>query len=217
MLSKPATLRLWLNGISSATLYCVLDGYTDLPPGKLANVVTFLEMRTPPPAETTPTMSRYLIRRENQPDLDRYRRLYREIGEPWLWFSRLRLSNDELRAILHDPAVDVYVLSCEDVDQGLLEFDRRTFPDIELSFFGVTPELIGKGAGRALLQHCLPLAWEHRPQRVWLHTCTADYPAALAFYMKSGFVPYKRAIEIADDPRVIGEIPRSAAPHIPII
>ena len=49
-------------------------------------------------------------------------------------------------------------------------------PDIEISFFGVTQEMIGKGAGRALLQHCLPLAWERKPQRVWLHTCTSDHP-----------------------------------------
>jgi GNAT superfamily N-acetyltransferase len=99
----------------------------------------------------------------------------------------------------------------------LLEFDRRNFPDIELSFFGVTQELIGKGAGRTLLTHCLPLAWERKPQRVWLHTCTSDHPAALGFYMKFGFVPYKRAVEIDDDPRVTGEIPRSAAPHVPIV
>ena len=195
----------------------MLDGYTDLPPGKLANVVTYLEMRTPPLLQVTPTMSGYSVRCEVQPDLDWYRRLYREIGERWLWFGRLRLSDDELRAIVHDQAVDVYALSHGGTDQGLLEFDRRNVPDIELSFFGVTLELIGKGAGRALLQHCLPLAWAHRPQRVWLHTCTADHPAALAFYMKFGFVPYKRAIEIADDPRLIGEIPRSAAQHIPII
>ena len=194
------------------------DGYTDLPPGKLANVVTYLEMRTPPESMAAyPTMSEYAVRRVDKPALDWYRKLYREIGEPWLWFSRLRMPDDELRGILHDPAVDVYALSHDGVDGGLLEFDRRSFPDIELSFFGVTPALIGKGAGRALLEHCLPLAWGHNPRRVWLHTCTADHPGALGFYMKFGFVPYKRAVEIADDPRVMGELPRSAAPHVPIL
>ena len=192
------------------------NGYTDLPAGKLANVVTYLEMRTPPTA-SAPTLSEYAIRCVKQPDLDWYRALYREIGEPWLWFSRLRLSDDELRSVLQDPAVDVFALSYAGADQGLLEFDRRRFPDIELSFFGVAPALIGKGAGRALLAQCLPLAWEYHPQRVWLHTCSSDHPAALAFYMKFGFMPYKRAIEIAADPRLTGDIPRSAAPHIPIL
>ena len=195
----------------------MLDGYTDLPPGKIAAVVTYLEMRTPPQIVPTPTMSELVVRRVAQPDLDWYRQLYRLIGRPWLWFSRLRMSDDELRDILYNPAVDVFALSHQGTDHGLLEFDRRGFPDIELSFFGLTPTLIGKGAGRWLLQRCLPVAWDHHPQRIWLHTCTSDHPGALAFYLKFGFVPYRRAIEIADDPRVTGEMPRSAAPHIPMI
>ncbi len=195
----------------------MLNGYTDLPPGKIAAVVTYLEMREPPPAAATPTMSGFKVLRVSQPDLGWYRELYRVIGDPWLWFSRLRLSDDELRAILYDPAVDIYALSHGGADQGLLEFDRRQFPDIEISFFGVTTALIGKGAGGTLLRYCLPLAWEHKPQRVWLHTCTSDHPGALAFYQKAGFVPYKRAIEIADDPRLSGDISRTAAPHVPIV
>jgi GNAT superfamily N-acetyltransferase len=195
----------------------MLNGYTDLPPGKIAAVVTYLEMRNPPRIPLAPTTSEFAVRRVAQPDLAWYRGLYRVIGEPWLWFSRLRLPDAELRAILYDPAVDVFALSHTGADHGLLEFDRRLFPDIELSYFGVTPALIGKGAGSALLRRCLPLAWEHQPQRVWLHTCTSDHPGAVAFYVKAGFVPYKRAVEIADDPRLTGELPRTAAPHIPIV
>jgi hypothetical protein len=44
-----------------------------------------------------------------------------------------------------------------------------------------------------------------------------DGPAALSFYMKCGFRPYKRAIEIADDPRIARILPEDAAPHVPII
>lgn len=192
------------------------DGYTELLPGKIAAVVTYLEMRQPP-ALTAPTGSEFLVRRISNPDLDWYRALYRRIGEPWLWFSRLRASDDELRGTLEDPAIDIFVLSHAGEDHGLLEFDRRSMPDIEIAFFGVTPEMIGKGAGRELLARCLPLVWERKPQRVWLHTCTSDHPSALAFYWKMGFVPYKRAIEIADDPRLTGDMPRSAAPHLPIL
>lgn len=193
------------------------NGYTDLPPGKLAAVVTYLEMRTPPPVGTCTTMSDFIIRQAEKPDLDWYRQLFRQIGRPWLWFSRLRKSDDELRAILHNPGIDIFVLSHNGVDGGLLEFDRRHMPEIEILFFGVMPELIGKGAGRALLEHCLPLEWEHRPQRIWLHTCTWDHPKALAFYIRAGFVPYKRGLEIANDPRLTGDLPRDAAPEVPIL
>jgi len=193
------------------------DGYTDLPPGKLAAVVTYLEMRAPRAVEPHPTMSEFAIRRVEKADLDWYRRLFRDIGGPWLWFSRLRMTDDQLRAILHSSQVDVFVLSHNGVDGGLLEFDRRHMPDIEILYFGVAPSLIGKSAGRALLEYCLPLEWAHRPQRIWLHTCTWDHPKALAFYLKAGFVPYKRGLEITDDPRLTGHIARDAAPDVPIL
>jgi hypothetical protein len=35
--------------------------------------------------------------------------------------------------------------------------------------------------------------------------------------LRSGFIPYARSIEIADDPRLHGILARSAAPHIPIM
>ena len=195
----------------------MLDGYIDVPPGKVAAVVTYLEMRTPPTHPSAPLPPEFRARRVVQPELDWYRALFRAIGEPWLWFSRLRLSDAELREVIHHPNVDVFALSHDDEDIGLLEFDRRQFPDIELAFFGITPPWIGRSAGRALLLHCLPLAWELQPQRLWLHTCTSDHPGALRFYIKAGFVPYKRAVEVADDPRVSDQFPRSAAPHIPIL
>src|SRR5271166_3637459 len=131
------------------------DGYYDLPPGKLGAVVTYLELRTPPVIIEAPTTSEFQIRSVSQLDLDWYRQLYRRIGERWLWFSRLRLSDDELRAVLDDPGVDIFALSYNGEDHGLLELDRRRMPDIEITFFGVTTEMIGKGAGRALLAHAL--------------------------------------------------------------
>jgi hypothetical protein len=39
----------------------------------------------------------------------------------------------------------------------------------------------------------------------------------VAFYQRSGFRPFRREIEIEDDPRVHGTTPRSAAKHVPII
>jgi ribosomal protein S18 acetylase RimI-like enzyme len=54
-------------------------------------------------------------------------------------------------------------------------------------------------------------------RRVWLHTCTNDHPAAIAFYRRCGFTPYKFAIEVMEDPRLSGAYPETAAPHIPLI
>jgi hypothetical protein len=59
---------------------------------------------------------------------------------------------------------------------------------------------------------------QHEPlRRFWVHTCSLDHPAALNFYRRAGFVPYQRAVEVFDDPRVTGLLPPDSAPQIPLI
>jgi GNAT superfamily N-acetyltransferase len=192
------------------------DGYSDIPPGKIAAVVTHLEMTERPALRPDPEGA-WTLRKVPSPDLDWFRDLYRRIGEEWLWFSRLQMPDAELAAIIHSPMVDVYALVHEARDEGLLELDFRDAGQCELAFFGVTADLIGGGAGRWLMNRALELAWSRQVSRVWMHTCSFDHPSALAFYQRSGFRPFRRQIEIADDPRLDGTAPRSAAKHVPII
>lgn len=193
------------------------NGYYDLPPGKIASLVTYLEMTEPPPPPSPSDSAGFALRRVERPDLAWYRDLFRRIGTDWLWFGRLVMTDDEVRAIIGHAEVEVYALSRGGRDEGLLELDCRLPPDIELAYFGVTPELTGQGAGRWLMQHALELAWRHRPRRFWVHTCTLDHPGALPFYIRSGFRPYRRAVEVADDPRLIGLAPRGSASWLPLI
>ena len=192
------------------------DGYSDVPAGKIAAVVTHLEMIERAALPRDPEGA-WTLRRVQVPDLDWYRDLYRRIGEEWLWFSRLRMPDAELAAIIQSPLVEVYALVHDGRDEGLLELDFRTAGHCELAFFGVTAKLIGGGAGRWLMNRALELAWSRPVSRVWVHTCTFDHPAALSFYQRSGFRPFRRQIEISDDPRVNGTAPRDVARHVPII
>ena len=157
------------------------------------------------------------MRKVDAPALHWYRDLYRRVGEEWLWFSRMRMTDAELAAIIHAPMVEVYALVADGRDEGLLELDFREAGQCELVYFGVTAELIGTGAARFLMNRALELAWSRPISRVWVHTCTFDHPSALAFYQRSGFRPFRRQIEIADDPRLDGTAPRDAAKHVPII
>lgn len=193
------------------------DGYTDLPPGKIASVVTFLEMRTRPNLPAISVPSGLSLRKAERPALDWYRNLFRRVGQEWLWFGRLQMNDDELRSVLWDDRVDVFALSANEKDLGMLELDRRVPGEVEIAYFGVCWELLGKGAGRFLLHKALEEAWSHTPQRVWLHTCNLDHPRALEFYQKAGFNPYKFSIEVSTDPRLTGLLPMDAAPQVPII
>jgi len=192
------------------------DGYSDVPNGKIAAVVTHLEMTQRPPLRRDPAGS-WTLRRVERPGLDWFRALYSSVGEDWLWFSRIRMPDAELAAILQSPLVEVYALVDDGRDEGLLELDFRQPGQCELAFFGVTAKLIGTGAGRWLMNRALEHAWSHSVDRVWVHTCTLDHPSAVAFYQRSGFRAFRRQIEIADDPRLDGTAPRTAAKHVPII
>jgi GNAT superfamily N-acetyltransferase len=194
------------------------DEFTLVPPGEIAAVVTHLEMHAKPALRREPGKpGEYALRRMNRPVLSEYREIYRRVGEQWLWFSRLAMDDEALTAIVHDPAVEVHILRHRGRDEGILEVDFRKFPEVEISFLGVTGQLLGKGAGRYLMNRALEIAWARAPKRVTIHTCTLDHPRALEFYRKTGFTPYSRSIEVADDPRLHGVLPRQAAPQIPII
>jgi GNAT superfamily N-acetyltransferase len=193
------------------------NGYYDLPPGKIAALVTYLEMTAPPLPRPRPDVPGLALRRVERPDLDWYRDIFRRIGTDWLWFERLVMPDEQVRDVIADPAVEVYALTRGGRDEGLLELDRRERPDIELAYFGVTPEVLGQGAGRWLMDRATELAWAHRPRRFWVHTCTLDHPGALSFYVRSGFRPYRRAVEVADDPRLTGLAPRDSAAWFPLI
>jgi GNAT superfamily N-acetyltransferase len=190
--------------------------YEALADSDVAAVVTFLEMTRAPAQDVTP--SPLSLRRVERPDPEHYRDLFRLVGGPWLWFSRLLMDDSELCAILHDPAVELYtVLDESGREAGMVELDFREAGQCELAFIGLVPELAGKGHGRWLLAEAVSRAWRDGVQRVHVHTCSLDHPAALSAYRRAGFVPYKRSIERFPDPRVIGVLPRDCAPQVPLL
>ena len=130
----------------------------------------------------------------------------------------------ELAAIIHDPKVKIWaVTNLRGIEVGILELDFRETGQCEIAFFGLIPDLNGKGHGRWLMAMALQLGWAEKNldsqgvKRIWVHTCTLDAPSALGFYRKSGFQPYQRQIETFPDPRLSGHLPMDAAPQIPVI
>lgn len=190
---------------------------TTLATGELAALVTYLEMTDRPALEPQPSAV-LSLERWAMPAIEPYRHLFRLVGAPWLWFSRLVLPADQLADVIGDPEVEVYrVRNTGERDVGMLELDFRQPSQCELAFVGLTPELSGRGHGRWLLDQALRLGWRDGICRVHVHTCSLDHPAALSAYRRAGFVPYKRSIERFFDPRLLEILPRDCAAQIPII
>jgi GNAT superfamily N-acetyltransferase len=191
-------------------------GYSPLPQGKIANVVTCLEMRERPQL-SIPATGELSFERWSSPDLEAYRALFRAVGENWLWVSRLIMPDEKLAAILHHPDVEIYVIQANGRKIGLLELDFRQPGECELVFCGLVADAIGQGAGRLLITQAVDRAWARPIERFWLHTCHFDHPSAIFFYQKAGFHPYSFLVEVIDDPRLTGDLPETAAPHIPLL
>ena len=190
--------------------------YEPLANGELAAVVTYLEIRERPHA-TIPD-SLLTLKRVEVPQPEHYRELFRLIGAPWLWFSRLIMDDAHLASIIQHPRVELYsVIDQNGREVGMLELDFREAHECELSFIGLIPELSGIGHGRWLLAEAVQRGWREDVRRMHVHTCSLDHPAALSAYRRGGFTPFKRAVERFPDPRLLGFLPRDCAPQIPLI
>ena len=149
---------------------------------------TYLEMRESRPTEAAPAPDGAYVERLERCPPELYRQLYAEVGRAWSWFDRLWWTDDELAAHLGRPEVSIRVLHLNGTPAGYYELVRHPDRSVEIGYFGLMPHAIGRGLGRWLLGQAVRDAWSGRPERVWLHTCTLDHPAALPNYLRAGFV-----------------------------
>jgi GNAT superfamily N-acetyltransferase len=193
------------------------NGYYELPKGKLANMVTCLEMLQAPPQVAPQWPEGFSLRRVAPDDLAAYRQLFRKVGQDLLWFSRLIMPDVKLAAILSNPAIESFAVFDGGEAMGLLELNFEKSPDCELAFFGLAAAAVGKGLGKVLMQEALARAWARPIKRLWVHTCNNDHPRALGVYQAAGFKPYALMVEVHDDPRLSGHLPLDSAPQVALI
>ena len=119
------------------------------------------------------------------PQLNRF--LYVSIGHQWCWYERLPWSLKRWRAYLEDPAVATWVAYQNANPVGYFELQRAPAGAVEIVYFGLMPDHLGKGLGKLLLQDAIHQAAAFGDGPVWLHTCSLDHPAALPNYLSGGF------------------------------
>lgn len=152
--------------------------------------VTLLEMTSPPKASLpVPVNIQTAIMRATDIPLPFYRYLQRQVGSRWHWFERLRMSDEELKAIVHDPKVNISVLHVNGAPAGFYEFREHDADVTELCYFGLMEHALGLGIGKWFLLQALYAAWLNNPQKVTVSTNTLDHPRALQLYQRYGFSP----------------------------
>jgi len=120
-----------------------------------------------------------------------YRYLYQEVGRAYGWVDRLVWTDEEIARHLADTTVSLWVMTVTNAPAGYFELRQEAGGSVELAYFGLLPEFVGRGLGGHLLSVAVQRAFGSGARRVWLHTCTRDNPAALPNYLKRGFVPFR--------------------------
>src|SRR5262249_54433369 len=149
--------------------------------------IYYLEMLAPMRRVILPPREGLSVDHVQKPSVAYYRMLYNAVGKDYHWYSRGRLSDAGLGALVLDPLIENHVVHVDGAPAGFAELDRRTPGEIELVQFGLMPQFIGQGLGKYFLQWTVDKAWSYEPRRLWLHTCTLDHRAALPNYLKAGF------------------------------
>ena len=162
-------------------------------------VRTYLEMRSPEdlrPGQTPPDPPR--LEPIQGCSVSFFRYLYAEVGRAYHWRDRLSWTDEQVRRHLSDPSVSLWLLTSGAVPAGYFELRTHDDHSIEIAYFGLLPEFVGRGWGGYLLTQAVVTAWAGEPQRVWLHTCTLDHPAALPNYLRRGFRPVREEVYVAE-------------------
>ena len=135
-----------------------------------------------------------------------YRVLYNGVGGPWLWWLRRMMPDDMLARHLANPAVVFHVLRVDGQVAGFFETDAGYWPDVNLNYFGLMPEFIGRGLGRILLEAAVDSVFAGgSPLRgMTVNTCSADHERALPNYVAAGFHEVRRIREVWDIPCRLG-------------
>jgi GNAT superfamily N-acetyltransferase len=156
----------------------------------------YLEMRDPGALRPSRAqVAEFEIRRAHLPSPELNRFLYTACGGDWYWIDRLGWTYAQWLAWLDRPELETWVAYLDGTPAGYFELERQADDDVELAYFGLLPQFVGRGLGGLLLTRAIERAWEIGARRFWLHTCTLDHPHALAAYQARGLRVYKEETE----------------------
>lgn len=184
-------------------------GYVPPAPGEATEravvTVVFMGMKVRPSRPRAVLPPGVTLKQERL-SLEAYRRLYDEVGGPWLWWLRRMTPDKALVKHLGSDSVAIHLLRVEGEVAGFFELDAGYWPLVNLNYFGLLPRFIGRGLGRVFLDCAVDAVFSGAsPLRgMSVNTCNADHPRAFPNYLAAGFLEYRRTQEAWDIPVRLG-------------
>lgn len=156
--------------------------------------VYYMKMNFAPQNNFLEKESISFIRLKNPVTPELYLHYYKTTGLKLNWLDRLVMPEKELNEKINAPNVHIYIMKAGQEEAGFIELVQEE-KYVEIFYFGLFPEQIGKGLGKYFLNWGIHKAWSFNPEWIQLNTCELDHPNALPVYKKLGFEVYNSAIE----------------------
>ncbi len=158
--------------------------------------VFHLEMLDRAALRSRPPVAGLVTKTVDPPDPDLNRRFYYSVGSEWHWTDRLSWSKNDWQDYVDRDVLNTFVGKLDGVEVGYFELEAQASGSVEIVYFGLLPDYIGKGLGGSFLSTALERVWElPGTKRIWLHTCTQDHKHALKNYQDRGFAIFKTELE----------------------
>ena len=129
--------------------------------------VWHLEMKQPP-TERPVTQKLYELKQAKKPLPELNRFLYAAVGAPWMWHLRLNWNWQQWSNLLHRMDIETWIAYQDATPVGYFELEKQAGNQAEIAYFGLIPEFIGQGLGKALLEDAIDKAWQLAERRIWL-------------------------------------------------
>lgn len=136
--------------------------------------------------------ARFQVHEKSNRDWRFNRDLYFRVGEQWEWIDKRPWKDEQWKEYARAPELSTFAGYYDGLLAGYYELRRDKHGGVEIAYFGLLSEFIGRGLGGALLTSAIEQAWRMtpNPSRVWVHTCNRDHPEALANYQARGMIVY---------------------------
>ena len=158
----------------------------------MSSTVSYFELNSDDEFRPTEIPPEFEMKKVDDPVINE--KFYRAVGKG-MWRDRLGWIKEEWSAWAHREDLETWVASSGGEEAGYVELKREEGM-VEVVYFGLLPEMIGKGLGGAMLTMAVSRAWKiEGTKRVWLHTCTEDHPHAVSNYKKRGFRLFKTEVK----------------------
>ncbi len=159
--------------------------------------VTWLEMTERPRFgwPRLPVGRQAVLLRAETPPRWYFLSLYDAVGGDYAWTDMHDVPQDQMADWLGDPDVALFTLMGRGWPQGFFILDWRETGICDLTYFGLVPEVVGRGLGSWLLQSAILTGWGREGVgKMTVNTCTLDHPRALIQYQRFGFTPVRTEV-----------------------